>query len=327
MRDYLHNVLARDGYRCQSFSDGLELLNYLGEEGNDRDLVLSDINMPGLGGIDLLRMTQVVEPDLPVILISGLYELGLALDALNAGAADYLLKPALPRDVLDLVEKHLRPFDDSQQSVAQKELRRFLSYRQSGRDDAEPLDALYQVLGFKRYETLQHCKRVSGYADLIGQACGLPESELRRLQTGALLHDIGKVGIPRNVLLKAGPLSDDEWDVIRLHPQIGWEMLADYPELQPAAEIVYAHHERFDGKGYPRGQSAKEIPFGARIFSIVDAFDAMTSDRAYRRAQPMDHARVEIKKCSSAQFDARLVDAFLGLPLKDLQMVQQAHPD
>jgi response regulator RpfG family c-di-GMP phosphodiesterase len=193
MRDYLHNVLLQDGYRCESFSDGLELLSYLGEAGNDRDLLLSDINMPGLNGIDLLRTTQAVEPDLPVILISGLYELGLALDALNAGAADYLLKPALPRDVLDLVEKHLRPVDDSQQSVAQQELRRFLSYRQTGRDDAEPLDALYQVLGFKRYETLQHCKRVAGYADLIGRTRGLPESELSRLQTGSLLHDIGKV--------------------------------------------------------------------------------------------------------------------------------------
>ena len=320
MRAYLSDVLTRDDYRCESFSNGLELLSYLGEAGNEGDLVLSDINMPGLSGIDLLRTAHAVDPDLPVILISGVCELGLALDALNAGAADYLLKPVLPRDVLDLVQKHLRPLDESRQSIARRELRQFLSYGRASHDDAGRLDAFYQALGFKRYETLQHCKRVAGYADLIGRARGLSGSELSRLQTGSLLHDIGKVGILRNVLLKAGPLNDDEWEVIRLHPEIGWEMLSEYPELQPAAEIVYAHHERFDGKGYPRKLRADAIPF-------VDAFDAMTSDRPYRAAQPIEHARSEIKKCSGAQFDADLVESFLKLPLKQLQLIQETHQD
>lgn len=327
MRDYLHGVLSQDGYRCESFSDGRELLRYLSEANNQSTVVLSDINMPGLSGIDLLRTVRAVEPDLPVILISGLYELGLALDALTAGAADYLLKPALPRDVLDLVEKHLRVGNDSQQSLAQKELGRFLSNHRDGYDVAECLKGLHDVLGFKRYETLQHCKRVAAYADLIGRVCKLPENELSLLQTGSLLHDIGKVAIPRNVLLKAGPLSDDEWEVMRLHPQIGWEMLSEYPELGQPAEIVYAHHERLDGKGYPRALRAEQIPFGARIFSIVDAFDAMTSDRPYRAARPIEPARTEIERCSGTQFDADLVEAFLDLPVRDIQIVQEKHQD
>ena len=327
MRDYLHGVLSRDGYRCESFSDSLALLSYLGEDGNDSDLVLTDINMPGLNGIDLLRMAHTVEPELPVILISGLYELGLALDALNCGAADYLLKPALPRDILELVEKHLPSRAESRQSIAQLQLGRFLSSRLRGQDPADALRGLHQALGFKRYETLRHCRRVAAYADLFGRACGLGESSLSQLHTGALLHDIGKVAIPRNVLLKAGPLNDDEWAAMHLHPRIGWEMLSEYRELESTAEIVYAHHERFDGQGYPRALQAEEIPLGARIFSIVDTFDAITSDRPYRAASPIECARSEISQCSGKQFDADLVSVFLKLPSKELQIVHETHQD
>jgi putative nucleotidyltransferase with HDIG domain len=327
MRDYLHDVLSQDGYHCKCFSDGFELFSYLGEEGGQGDLVLTDISMPGLSGIELLRAAHTVEPDLPVILISGMYELALALDALNAGAADYLLKPALPRDVLGLVKKHLQPVDDSQQSIAREELRRHLNKHQGGQGVADFLQDLHEALEFKRYETLQHCKRVAAYSDLIGRACGLGESELSDLQTGSLLHDIGKVAIPRNVLVKPGSLNDEERTAMCLHPQIGWEMLSEYPELQPAAEIVYTHHERFDGKGYPRGLRAAAIPLGARIFSIVDAFDAITSNRPYRAAQPIEQARAEIEKRSGTQFDPEFVGVFLQLPRKELQVIHERYQD
>ena len=160
-----------------------------------------------------------------------------------------------------------------------------------------------------------------------GEAKKLSIEELRHLELGALLHDIGKIAIPHNVLMKAGPLNDEEWGVMKLHPQIGWELLSEFPELGAEAEIVHSHHERFDGKGYPRGLKAHDIPLGSRIFSIVDTLDAITSDRPYRGRQPIEAARAEIKKSSGSQFDPSLAAAMDKLPHSALLKVRFDYPD
>ena len=327
MREYLSEVLDQRGYECHAFSGGLAALSYLSGAEPAPDLILTDINMPGMRGIDLLRNVKVVAPDLPVILISGLYELGLAIDALKMGAADYLLKPATPDDVIKLVAKHLETLTQSQHALAQQALRRFTSFRNPNRPVGEQVQELFEALGFKRYETMQHSKRVAAYATLLGKACGLGREELNHLELGALLHDIGKITTPHNVLLKSGPLDEDQWVAMRLHPRIGAELLGEFPELQQEAEIVHSHHERFDGKGYPRGDRSEQIPIGARIFSIVDTFDAITSDRPYRAGQSIPIALEEIRNQRATQFDPRLVDIFLKMQESELESIRRAYPD
>ena len=206
-------------------------------------------------------------------------------------------------------------------------LRKFLSLRDRDDKPGEQFQEVFDVLGFKRYETLQHSKRVAAYAVLLGEAKKLSTEELGHLALGALLHDIGKIAIPHNVLMKAGPLNDQEWGVMRLHPQIGWELLSEFPELGAEAEIVYSHHERFDGKGYPRRLKGHDIPLGARIFSIVDTLDAITSDRPYRGRQPIETAVAEIASHSNKQFDPTLVRTFQRVPKAALEEIAAAYLD
>ena len=327
MRDYLREVLTHEGYDCRCFTGSLAALAYMASSSERTDLVLTDINMPGMGGVDLLRTVKTVLPELPVILISGLYEVGLAIEALKGGAADYLLKPAQPEEVARLVAQHLEPDHAGRREAMRGALRKFLSLRDRYDKPGEQVQGVFDVLGFKRYETLQHSKRVAAYAILLGEVKDLPTEQLGHLELGALLHDIGKIAIPHNVLMKPEPLSDEEWVVMKLHPQIGWELLSEFPELGAEAEIVYSHHERFDGKGYPRRLKGHDIPLSARIFSIVDTLDAITSDRPYRGRQPLEAARAEIKKRSGSQFDPALVAALEELSDGALLKVRLHYPD
>ena len=327
IRDYLAEVLRFEGYQCRCFTESLAALAYLAGQNAPADLVLADIRMPGMNGIDLLREVKSRQPGLPVILVSGLYELALTLDALEAGADDYLKKPVKPSDVVTLVGKYLQQDARRHEEEFREALRQFLDARSANGEAAEPLAGVFRMLGFRRYETFQHSKRVAAYSRLFGEHCRLTRPELGHLELGALLHDIGKIGIPRNVLLKPESLNEEEWRVMKTHPQIGYGLLSEFPAFQEEARIVLSHHERFDGKGYPRGKSGKEIPVGARIFSIVDTLDAITSDRPYRPAQPFSNAQREIERMSGTQFDPLLVDVFGGIPVEKLREIQQAYPD
>jgi len=325
IRDYLAAVLRLEGYECVCVEGTEAALNYL--EQSDADLVLTDINMPGQNGIDLLRSVRRASPDLPVVLVSGLYELGIALDALESGAADYLKKPVLPSDVITLVSKYLRKDISGEETAIRGALREVVAERTNDRATSRALEEIFLKLGFKRYETLQHSKRVAAYCCLFGQKVGLGKDQIRQLELGALLHDIGKIGIPHNVLLKPGPLTEDEWDVMRTHPSIGHRLLIEIPELRYEAEMIYSHHERFDGRGYPRGLRGREIPIGARIFSIIDTLDAIASDRPYRAAASIQDARHEIASMSETQFDPDLVRVFLRIPSDQLSKICRSYPD
>jgi putative nucleotidyltransferase with HDIG domain len=152
---------------------------------------------------------------------------------------------------------------------------------------------------------------------------GLPGDQIRVIARGAFLHDIGKMAIPDSILRKPGPLNNDEKQIMRTHCEIGYNVLRRIPFLRDAAEIVLAHQEFFDGTGYPRGLRGEQIPLGARIFSIADALDAMISDRPYRRALPMAHAKEEIRRCAGTQFDPKIVSVFLSIPDKHWQELRQ----
>ena len=327
MRQYLYDVLSRHGYDCKCFEGSLSALAYMANSGSAPHLMLTDISMPGMDGMDLLRTVKTVAPGTPVILISGLYELALAIDALKGGASDYLLKPANPRDVIRLVSRHLEPDAKNGQEALRAALDRFLRGRQRYGRDFEDVREIFEILGFRRFETLQHSKRVAGFAERIGVVLGIPEERLGPLKLGALLHDIGKVAIPHNVLMKPGPLNEAEWTVMRLHPRIGWELMSDFPDLIEEAEIVYSHHERYDGFGYPRSLRAEEIPIGARVFGIADTLDAITSDRPYRKGRSFEEAVSEIQRHSTTQFDPEIVRAFLRVPLTELEAIRRQYPD
>lgn len=175
----------------------------------------------------------------------------------------------------------------------------------------ETLTALARALDQRDHATQDHGRRVSDLACLLTREMGLPEDEVKYITRAAVIHDIGKMTLPDAVLLKPGPLTDEEWGQMRRHPQLGYEMLKDIPVLNGTAGIVYAHHEAYDGSGYPRGLRGDEIPIGARIFAVVDTYDAITSDRPYRKAASHEEAMAEITRCSGTQFDPAAVQAFI----------------
>lgn len=180
------------------------------------------------------------------------------------------------------------------------------------RADAAFAEALAEALDIRERETGDHSKRVACHTLVLARRCTADASQLHQICWGALLHDIGKIGIPDAILLKQGALNEDEWHEMRTHPEKGHRIVAQMPGMEGAAEIILSHQERFDGTGYPRGLRGQQIPLGARLFAIIDTLDAMTSDRSYRKAQSFDQARAEIVSMSGTQFDPVAVQAFLA---------------
>ena len=326
VRELLGEVLEDAGYSCSRVQDGLRALSRLASE-TRYDLIFSDISMPGLDGIDLLRTVKSVAPVTPVILVSGNYEWELGLDALRLGAADYLYKPVKRAAILEMARKHIGPGVRRDETILQDSLSRILSEAGSSPASTERVIEMFSALGLRRYETLQHSRRVADYSLLLGRQHGLSDQELEDLRLGALLHDAGKIAIPHNVLMKPGALNEQEWRVMHMHPQLGWEMLRPFTVLETAAEIVRCHHERWDGKGYPKGLAGGAIPIGARIFSVIDTLDAMISDRPYRKGCSVADARAEIRSASGSQFDPAVVSSFMAIPDLHLVSIKRRHSD
>jgi putative nucleotidyltransferase with HDIG domain len=188
------------------------------------------------------------------------------------------------------------------------------AYRELEATYGTTLEALGSALDTRDVGTESHSRRVHGYALATAREYGVPPEHLRDLAHGVLLHDIGKIGIPDAILLKPGKLTPDEWTIMRTHPEIGRRLIEKIPFLRGAVPIVYSHHEKWDGSGYPRGLRGEAIPLGARIFAVVDAFDAMTFDRPYSRAISFEAAKAEIRRCTGAHFDPTVVEAFFRVP-------------
>jgi putative nucleotidyltransferase with HDIG domain len=174
------------------------------------------------------------------------------------------------------------------------------------------------------HETTGHSFRVALYAMALARSLGLPADLLKAIEWGALLHDVGKMAVPDNILRKEGPLTANEWHIMQQHPTWGFDMLAEVSFLQPAAiEIVYSHHERWDGHGYPRRLAGEQIPLAARIFAVVDTYDAITSDRPYRRARSHGAAIAELERVAGQQLDPTMVAAFQRLPELELRQLME----
>jgi putative nucleotidyltransferase with HDIG domain len=322
IREVVSTMLESKGYRCTAVSNGRAAQEQVKK--TTPDLVLSDMIMPEMDGIKLLDWLREYDPEIPVIMVTAIHDISTALEAIRRGAYDYILKP-FEKDQLFLgvgrALQHRRLVAENRSYQLQlehqveertAELTRTLDQLERSYDDT--LEALGSALDLKDAETEGHCQRVTAFTISIAKAMPVPNHYLAILARAAFLHDIGKMAIPDGILRKPGPLTDDEKQIMRKHCQIGYDMLIRIPFLREAAEIVLAHQEFYDGTGYPRGLKGDQIPLGARIFTIADSLDAMISDRPYRRALPMSHAREEIRRCSGTQFDPKVVEVFSTIP-------------
>jgi putative nucleotidyltransferase with HDIG domain len=328
MCSYLSQTLTLGGYECETFPNGAAALRWLASTSKTVDLLLSDVSMPGMTGLDLLRTVKAVTPDLPFILVSGTCDLPVAQGALRAGATDYLLKPVRPDDLISLVSKHLYGLQAERLSAVKQALQQTLGGSSPGGSDrASQLLPIFNAMGIKRFETLQHSCRVSAFTLLMARDLRMSGDARKALEAGALLHDIGKAGTPHNLLMKPGKLNEAEWAIMKLHPQLGLDLLSAVPAVERESELVYCHHKRFDGTGYPRGLARDAIPLSARIFAIADVLDALTSARCYRRSITLSQARSEIRRQAETHFDPAVLNLFDRVTDHELQEVRQRFSD
>ncbi len=324
IREIVATMVRNAGYEAVMARSGKDALTVLAS-GENFDLIVSDLMMPEMDGQSLLREVKIVYPDLPMIVVTAVQEISIALNSIRAGAYDYLLKPFEREQLLATVRRAL---DHNRLRIEnrryQQNLEGLVAARTQQLQDAMnelersydiTLEALGDALDLKDSETEGHSKRVTVFTTVLARAMGVSLKQIRIIARGAFLHDIGKMAIPDAILLKPGHLDSSESSIMREHCFRGYQILQKIPFLAEAAEIVYSHQERYDGHGYPRGLKGDQIPLGARLFAVADTFDAMTSNRPYRAAQPIEIARNEIARNSGTQFDPAVVEVFLKVPL------------
>jgi response regulator RpfG family c-di-GMP phosphodiesterase len=321
IRNILEECLC-ERYDCRAVGSAEEVLALLAT--SKFDLIISDINMEGMSGLEMVPHVRRMSPDTVIVMISGAQTIECAIEALRAGAFDYVTKPFDLRHVEMAVERarehrellrskrRYEIFLEESIKLRTKELAQALA----SLEDAyrTTLKALAAALETRDTDTHGHSERVVSFSLRLGRELNLTGEELRALEFGALLHDIGKIGIPDHILRKPATLTDEEWTTMRQHPALGGQILRGIKFLEGAAHVVGQHHEKWDGTGYPAGLRGKEIDLNARIFAVADAFDAMVSTRVYRAGKPYEAAAAELKRHAGQQFDPDVVAAFLRIP-------------
>lgn len=296
-------------------------------------VILTPVALPDVSGINLIPFLQANSPRTVPIFISDPETVGNTVRAFRAGAFEVIQMPFTLKKVDAAVEKAFARFElQYLKDKYQLHLEELVAERTAELDKAleeiensyrMTLKALVQALETRDFETHGHSERVVTFSLRLGYELGLDKDSLRDLELGALLHDIGKIGVPDAVLRKPAKLNEDEWNKMKLHPQHGQKILRNIPFLEGAARIVSQHHEKWDGSGYPIGLRGEDIDIGARIFAVVDAFDAMISDRVYRRGCSYEEAVAELNRCSGTQFDPMIVEAFKHIPKEDWEILRQ----
>jgi putative two-component system response regulator len=295
----LRDILEGAGYRVMTAVNGEAALDAL--SGQQPSLILSDISMPVMDGIELFEQVRK-RPNGTAIPFIFLTARGTREDIFagkSLGADDYITKPVTSQELLAAVQARLERTGELM--LAQLKA----AYKAS-------LLALANAIEARDHYTRDHVERVSAYAQAMGVQLGWDASHLGALEFGAILHDIGKIGVREVILCKTGPLKRDEWREMREHPIVGARMIEGIPYLASAIPVVLYHHERWDGSGYPDGLKGESIPLEARLLAVVDTFDAMTSDRPYRQALPVSVAYETILSEAGQLFDPAMVEAFKG---------------
>lgn len=327
-------ILIDEGYETVTASNANSALEILTRD--EFALVITDMKMPDRDGLWLLEQVRSGHADTGIIIMTGYGQVDTAVQALRFGAADYLTKPVrvnqLCASVLRALDRRRLEMENRayqqglEGAVREKTQQLEAAYSQINATYTLTLEALVTALDARECETGNHSQRVVRTTLAIAERMGLPESLREHIGRGALLHDIGKIGVPDHVLLKPGRLTEEEWVEMKKHPEIGARILSGIAFLEPAAEIVLSHQERWDGGGYPRGLQREEIPIGARIFAVADALDAITSDRPYRRGRSLEHAREEIARYAGTQFDPIVVEHFLAITDEEWRQLHGQQP-
>jgi len=333
IRDLLVSTLAREGYPCYTAQNADEACKILSQ--HPINLAILDIMLPGRSGVELLNDIKKISPDTAVLMATAISDTETAMFCIHRGADDFIIKPFnVERVVLNVrnsLEKQRLTLEnrayqtDLELKVLAQTKQILTTMYELNRAHEQTLTALVKALDAREKEVGSHSERVMAYTGLLAETLGIKEAERSIMTKGALLHDIGKIGISDKILLKPGKLDDFEWDEMRKHPMMGYSILSDIKYLKSPAEIILSHHERFDGTGYPKGLKGEDIPLGARIFTLVDTLDAMTSDRPYRKALPFATLTAEIKACSGSQFDPAIADQFLSIPQSRWEEVAGTH--
>jgi response regulator RpfG family c-di-GMP phosphodiesterase len=316
----LTRILESEGYAVVAHSQP-----ELAARETGLSVILTDYMMPGMNGVELLDALRATNPHAVSMLLTAAADFKVASRAINEGQVYRLLgKPWTLSELTQNVRQavaHYRLVEQNQRltrEVAQKNeelvevnlhLERLVVERTSGL-----LEGLISALDYRDTETQWHSRRVALYTRRLAKEMGVAEAGLDTIEQGALLHDIGKIGVRDSILLKPGPLTPEEWVEMKKHPEFGFQMLVKLPYLYEPSLIVLQHQERWDGKGYPAGLKGEEIVLGARAFAVADTLDAITSDRPYRKGRPLEVARAEIARCAGTQFDPEVSAAFARIP-------------
>ena len=311
-------IYKYDVIKCNNVEEAIEIV----KKENDRiDLVITDINMPGLNGIDFIKIIKNINPDIITLVITGYATTDNLIATLRAGAYNLIPKPFNNEELGLIVEKGFeRRLLKRQLDSYHSNLEKILQERTIALNDSlgklkvayiSTMELIVDILDKYESSTAQHSYRVSQLSVTLAKEYGIKDpDELQTIEYGALLHDIGKMAIPNSILAKPGTLTVNEKDVVITHSKIGYEIVNTIPILHDAAVMIYSHHERFDGEGYPRRILGKDICIGARLFAVVDTFDAMRSDRSYRKSLPLEVVIKEINNNSGSQFDPDIVKVF-----------------
>src|SRR3989475_1128239 len=330
VRSVLHDLLC-GSYELAEAATSEEALARLRED--DFELVISDITMSGMSGLEMIPHVKAISPDTVIVMISGMQTIESAINALRLGAFDYLMKPFDLRQAEAAVTRALEYHElAAAKRRYENHLEELVEQRTAELDQAldslenayrTTLQALTAALETRDAETHGHSERVVTFSLRLGREYGLSGPEMKALEFGSLLHDIGKIGVPDAILRKPAKLTDEEWVRMREHPVHGQQILRGIKFLEGAAKVVAQHHEKWDGSGYPLGLKAEEIDLCARIFSVADAFDAITSDRVYRTGKSYEEAAQELDDWANKQFDPTVIEAFHRVPPDDWEELRQ----
>ena len=310
-RETLQSVLEGEGYELEMAENGPQAI----EKAKQLlpDVILLDVMMPGMTGFEVCQRIrsdpQIAE--IPIIILTALDDRESLLNALKAGADDFISKP------FDRYELRARLLGITRLNRYQKLLQERSKLREANTQLLNAYEAtiegLSHALDLRDHETEGHSQRVTGVTVKLAQALHISDEEIVHIRRGALLHDIGKIGVPDSILHKPDSLTPEEWVVMRKHPQFAYDMLFRIEYLRPSLEIPYNHHEKWDGSGYPRGLKGNDIPLSARLFAIADVWDALTSDRPYRPAWSQEEARTYIHEQTGKHFDPQVVELFFNV--------------
>ncbi len=313
-------ILSRDQYLVRSSHTGAEALSVLQHERGLIDVALVDLRLADQNGLDVLKQLRNIDDSVIGVIITGEATVDAAVEALRLGAYDFIQKPVTPHQLTAVLEraiKYRKLVLDNQRyqshlEVMVREKNAALSRALDNISDTYQftLEAITDILDVREQKTGEHSRRVARMAIVLAREMGAMPEEIQTIETGALLHDIGKIGVPDTILLKPSALTPEERAIMDRHPHIGYNLIKAGPGLEEASEIVLAHQERYDGSGYPRGIKGDEICLGARIFAVVDTYDAIRSDRPYSKGRSSREALEEILRHRGTLFDPTVVDAF-----------------